>query len=108
MAYRDEDGFYYIAGRKKRFLKMLGKRLSLDETEELLKTKFHTSDIACGGVDDHLRVFVTDEKMTEAAVDQIIELTGVNRTLIKVTVVPEIPKNNSGKVMYSELNNIPL
>lgn len=108
MAYRDADGFYYIAGRKKRFLKMLGKRLSLDEIEELLKTRFHTSDIACGGADDMLRIFVTDESATESAVDVTMELTGTNRALIKVTVVPEIPKNNSGKIMYSDLNELPL
>ena len=40
LAYRDDDGFYYIVGRKKRFIKLLGNRISLDETEELLNQAF--------------------------------------------------------------------
>lgn len=36
MGYFDEDGFYYIVGRKKRFVKMMGKRVSLDELENYL------------------------------------------------------------------------
>lgn len=37
MAYRDRDGFFYIAGRKKRFLKVYGNRLNLDEMDGLLR-----------------------------------------------------------------------
>ena len=40
LAYRDKDGFYYIAGRKKRFLKLYGNRISLDYTESLLNQQF--------------------------------------------------------------------
>ena len=31
MARRDGDGFYYIVGRKKRFIKLYGNRVGLDE-----------------------------------------------------------------------------
>jgi acyl-coenzyme A synthetase/AMP-(fatty) acid ligase len=31
MAMRDDDGFYYIVGRKSRFIKLFGNRVSLDE-----------------------------------------------------------------------------
>ena len=37
MALRDEDGFYYITGRKKRFIKLFGNRVNLDEAEQLIK-----------------------------------------------------------------------
>ena len=33
IAKRDAEGFYYIIGRKGRFLKLFGLRVSLDETE---------------------------------------------------------------------------
>lgn len=38
IAYCDEEGFYYIAGRKKRFVKIMGKRVNMDEVEQLFKT----------------------------------------------------------------------
>ena len=40
MAKRDADGFYYIVGRKKRFLKIYGNRVNLDETERMVKNRF--------------------------------------------------------------------
>ena len=37
MAMRDDDGFYYIVGRKSRFIKLFGNRVSLDEIEQLIR-----------------------------------------------------------------------
>ena len=48
MAKKDADGYYYIVGRKKRFLKIYGNRVNLDETERMLKTYLEL-ELACGG-----------------------------------------------------------
>ena len=42
----DEENFLYITGRKKRFAKLYGISVSLDEIENLLKSKFSVSDFA--------------------------------------------------------------
>jgi len=57
MARRDEDGYYFIVGRKKRFLKIFGNRVNLDEVEALLRGAFPGADCACAGVDDRLTVY---------------------------------------------------
>ena len=54
MAKRDKDGFYYIVGRKKRFLKMFGKRVNLDEVERIIKSEYSFLDCACDGTDDNM------------------------------------------------------
>ena len=59
MAKRDLDGFYYIVGRKKRFIKLFGNRVNLDEIEQLIKTVI--SDCACYGQDDKLIICITDQ-----------------------------------------------
>ena len=46
MARFDEDGFFYVVGRKKRFLKIFGNRVNLDETERLIKSHFCDLDCA--------------------------------------------------------------
>lgn len=46
MAQFDEDGYYYIVGRKKRFLKIYGNRVNLDEVDRMIKTKFDNIDVA--------------------------------------------------------------
>ena len=40
LAYRDEDGFYYIVGRTGRFLKLFGIRVGLDECEHNKKSRY--------------------------------------------------------------------
>ena len=104
VARRDEDGFYYIVGRKKRFIKILGKRVNLDELDRLLKKEFSSIDIACAGHDDLLGVFVLDESLAGPIPEYIFRTMEINRNLIRVKVVPEIPKNPSGKILYDKLN----
>lgn len=53
MAYVDEEGYYFITGRKKRFVKLYGKRFSLDQIQDDLQEEFGTPDIVCTGDDTH-------------------------------------------------------
>ena len=102
MAQFDEDGYYYIVGRKKRFLKIYGNRVNLDEVERLVKGRFET-EVASAGVDDHLYLFLTAEPMKEAVRHYVAEKTGLNPMAFHVMAVEEIPKNDAGKIQYREL-----
>ncbi len=103
MAQFDEDGFYYIVGRKKRFLKIYGNRVNLDEIERLVKTAFPDTDFACAGVDDHMYLFVTDESVSEEVKKFVVLKTGLNQMAFKVIKIDEIPKNDAGKILYLKL-----
>ena len=103
MAQFDEDGFYYIVGRKKRFLKIFGNRVNLDEVDRLIKSEFKI-EVASAGVDDHMYIFVTDAKLADPVRDFVISKTGLNPIAFKVIVIDEIPKNDAGKTLYKELN----
>ena len=103
MARVDEEGFYYIVGRKKRFLKIFGNRVNLDETERLIKGQFRDIDCACGGVDDKMKIFITEQTKIQAIRDFIVEKTHLNFTAFDVQYLASIPKNASGKTLYSEL-----
>lgn len=100
MAQRDDDGYYYIVGRKKRFLKIYGNRVNLDEIERLVKGAFHYTDCACAGVDDHMYLFLTDDSISEQVKRYITEKTGLNHVAFQIKVIPEIPKNDAGKTRY--------
>ena len=108
MAKRDGDGCYYIVGRKKRFLKIFGNRVNLDETERMIKGAFPRFDCACGGVDDKMKIYVVaaDDYGThemEMVRDYVAEKTHLNFTEVEIVRVSSIPKNASGKTLYSEL-----
>ena len=102
MAQFDADGYYYIGGRKKRFLKIYGNRVNLDEIDRLIKGEFEI-EVASAGVDDHMYIFVTDEKVADSVRDFVIGKTKLNPAAFKVIVIDEIPKNDSGKTLYKEL-----
>lgn len=103
MAKFDEEGFYYIVGRKKRFLKIFGNRVNLDETEQLIKTEFKELDCACCGMDDCMYIFVDSQNKVDEILHFISQKTGINHSAFKVKFIEEIPRNESGKVLYPSL-----
>ncbi len=103
MAQFDADGYFYIAGRKKRFLKIYGNRVNLDEVDQLIKGQFNGLDCASAGVDDHMYLFVTDNAVADAVKEFIASKTGLNPAAFKVVVMDKIPKNDAGKTLYGEL-----
>lgn len=103
MAQFDEDGYFYIVGRKKRFLKIYGNRVNLDEVDRLIKAQFNNIDCASTGVDDHMYIFVTNSAIADKVREFIIAKTKLNPSAFKMIVIDEIPKNDAGKTLYKEL-----
>ena len=103
MAKFDKDGFYYVVGRKKRFLKMFGKRVNLDEMERMIKSDFTNIECACCGLDDNMFIFVTDESSIGAIKKYVSDKTGINFSGFRIKFIESIPKNESGKTKYLEL-----
>ncbi|MBC8489741.1 MAG: AMP-binding protein, partial [Bacteroidetes bacterium] len=101
MAKRDREGYYYIVGRKKRFVKLFGNRVNLDETERLLKNVI--PDCACAGEDDKMMIYITDNNRVEEIKRYVSQKTGINPRAFDVISINKIPKNSSGKTIYSDL-----
>ena len=106
MAKFDADGFFTIVGRKKRFLKIFGNRVNLDEIEGILNKEGYKC--ICGGRDDLLKIYMVnaDEKSLSAAIDFISGKVGLNRSAFRSVSIDEIPRNDSGKVLYSKLEEL--
>lgn len=103
LARRDADGYYTVVGRKRRFLKLFGKRTNLQEVEHILRQHFGEIEVACAGVDDHLYVFVTQEHLASEIVPFLSAKLGLHHSAFTAKCIPCIPKNASGKTVYREL-----
>lgn len=107
VAYVDSDGYFYIKGRKKRFVKIYGNRFSLDKIQDELQKKYDFNDIVCTGDDESgIRVWTTSREIAGKS-DKLMTLFerkwGVKGKMVTVDFVEEIPRNPSGKVLYKEL-----
>jgi len=98
LARRDVDGCYYIIGRLKRFLKIFGLRIGLDEVEQMIKAEYKT-DCYCKGNDEKLIVLVTDARLQDVLPSFIEEKTHLFHQRIEIQVVKEILRNEAGKVI---------
>jgi acyl-coenzyme A synthetase/AMP-(fatty) acid ligase len=101
IAKKDAEGFYYIVGRKKRFIKLFGNRVNLDEMERLVKNV--VSECACVGTDDFLVIYLTDNSKKTQVKEYISQISGINPNAFIIKQIAEIPKNSSGKTIYSNL-----
>lgn len=98
IARRDADGCYFIIGRMKRFLKIFGLRIGLDEVENLITQKFGV-DCFCKGDDEKLIILVPDAEVAKQLPAFVEEKTHLFHQRIEVQVVDSILRNEAGKVI---------
>jgi acyl-coenzyme A synthetase/AMP-(fatty) acid ligase len=98
LARRDADGCYYIIGRLKRFLKIFGLRIGLDEVENLIHSNYDT-DCYCSGDDEKLLIKLTNPAVAEEIPHFIEEKTHLFYQRVNVEIVDKILRNETGKVI---------
>lgn len=102
IARRDKDNCYYIVGRKSRFLKLFGLRVNLDQCERLIKDEFKV-ECACSGNDEYMHIFINDNTITDKVTNFISVKTKIYKSAFKSHYIEKIPRNESGKILYSKL-----
>ena len=104
MAKKDSEGFYFIAGRKKRIIKLYGERISLDYVEEKLKERSY--NVACEGKDDQLFIFYEKKDNTNIDINEISKIINIIPSRLNLKQLDKLPKNESGKILYSNLKKV--
>lgn len=100
---RDEDGFFFIEGRKDRYIKFFGHRINLDEIDQYLRDdNLITATIFKDG---KLIVYTEQKNNVEKIEKLIINKLKITKKYIHVKKIKSIPFTNSGKIKYSKLND---
>ena len=86
LAKKDTDGFFYIVGRKKRFLKLFGLRVSLDQSERIISEHFGI-ECACTGDDTKMRIYITEERLKDEVRQHISDKTGLKGASFEVICI---------------------
>jgi long-chain acyl-CoA synthetase len=98
----DEDGYYTITGRMKRFVKLFGLRVNLDEVEKRLEKDIQ-SPVACSGNDDRLKVIVESEDVKPIVRTCLESVYKLHKSAYRIHVVESIPRMGNGKIDYSAI-----
>ena len=102
LARQDGDGFFYITGRLKRFLKLFGKRFNLDDAEKILSRQMSAA-VACYGRDDLLMTAVEGGEDSASLSRIVCETFDLPRTAVRVVSMTELPRTLNGKLDYQRL-----
>jgi acyl-CoA synthetase (AMP-forming)/AMP-acid ligase II len=104
LGYRDEDGFFFVTGRKKRFLKIFGLRVNLDEAETMLEIRLG-KPVACVGRDDLLIAAVesTSDKDAREAASLIQEVYQIHKSAVRGVRLAALARSSSGKKIYQDI-----
>lgn len=104
LGYYDNDGYFYITGRKKRFLKIFGNRINLEEVENILNS--HGFSCACAGHDDKMIIYIENSLVKNNILDTLKKVLDIHPSGYSINVVDKIPRNNSGKIDYHLLESL--
>jgi long-chain acyl-CoA synthetase len=103
LAQQDENGHFWIVGRKSRFIKLYGNRISLDAVESILQSEGW--DGAATGDDSQLVVAIINAAPNDShALRQSLAVRlGIHPVAIRVLGLPALPRLENGKVDYQAL-----
>ena len=83
---------------------MFGLRINLDEIEQQIKSS--CIDAACFGSDDNLNIFITNPRKRNFITKFLTQNLGINSSSLSINIVKKIPRNQDGKILYSNLQNL--
>ena len=101
----DAEGFLYLTGRTKRFAKIAGYRLGLDEIEKEL---FAVCPVACLDLGEKIAVAHEQESETalKARVRELADSYKVPSSSFALRKIAQIPRASSGKIDYARLKDL--
>lgn len=106
LARRDEDGYFYIVGRKNRFLKIFGLRISLDTVEAWFSERGVM--VAAYGEDGMLYVSAESDETTAIhnLFKDLLRALRIHPSAVELRFISKLPRLASGKVNYQCLRTL--
>jgi acyl-coenzyme A synthetase/AMP-(fatty) acid ligase len=107
LATADQDGYFTLVGRLKRFTKLFGRRVSLEDVERELESMFPVRAIATDA-GEQLGVHVAVDGRVDDAdlVAHLAQFLAVPPSAIRLRRVPELPLTATGKKDYKAAETV--
>ena len=101
LGYLDLDGFLYLTGRKRRYIKVFGNNVNLDHVEKVASEL--VNDVAAViGVDNQVKILVLKVPLETFKADILKRMT-IHPKALMIESVPSLLYKSTGKVDYAAL-----
>ena len=97
IAYEDSEGFFYIEGRKNRYVKIYGIRVNLSELETILSKK-GIDVIMREGKENKINLYFKDSNKIERGIKYISNITSINLNVFVSKILSK--KNLTNNLKY--------
>lgn len=101
LAYKDEDGFYFITGRKSRYIKLYGVRTNLNDIEKQMEG--HNITAFCTGSDNHINIYLVEKVNKEQVINILKNSFNMRTRDFSIFYISNVPRTESGKIDYTKL-----
>ena len=112
LGYFDEDGYFYVSGRKTELINKGGEKIQPSEIENVLQEHPSVQEAACIGRKDEYEAmkicaYVVIGPGCETTEDDLLQFceksTGPYKTPDRIVIVPQLPRGPSGKLLRDKL-----
>ncbi len=103
LAWMDNEGYYYLSGRKTRFAKIAGLRINLDEIKTFLENKKIVSEVI--EKEGKIIIFATLNENLKKIINLIFTEYKLNKNFFRVIKIKNFKRNSRGKINLTRLTN---
>jgi len=115
LGYKDQDGYFYVSGRKREMIKVGAYKVSALEIEQVIYRIEGAKDVAVIGVPDNntgeaIKAVVVSDAKKSLGIEDIKHFCMNNLPAYKVpkhiTFVDHLPKNSYGKILKAKVKKL--
>lgn len=98
IAFRDSKNFYYIIGRKDRYVKIYGVRLNLQELEDIIE-KYGLENMCTLQKENTINILIKKNVRIDRLKRYIFSIVKIHPSIIRVKIVKEFPLSKNLKFL---------
>lgn len=101
IAYKDKDNFYYLVGRKDRYIKIYGMRINLQELEDIV-SNLGFENICMQNKENTIEVFIKGKFDLKKLKNNLVNKTKIHPSVFVIESVEEFSLNKNLKFSYNQ------
>ena len=99
LAYVDKDKYYYLVGRKDRYIKIYGLRINLQELEDII-FDYGYENMCLQEKENTINIYLKKKLNLEKFSKYLSNLTNIHISVFKINYIDEFPMNRNLKIIY--------